>query len=361
MDENRKRAIDVLISQGRFTGGAALDATLEELLYAVHASKGSVGKEVVLVLAERMKNTEEWYVLWSDEFEAPFIHQGRVYIFTEENIGNTVCAQIKQKGFGVTLRQTGLLDENVFDLSLRYGVSGISVNKGHGGAALDASYFADDAFVKKVEDGAVNPTLTGALYSFVSAINSQNDDYEGVAYAFFRQLSKAQLLVPVSADGSFVLSELTIGGTDQQGLLVATDIEEFRTSFPLRNAKPKKMALAAIRELHKGVIVLNSAGINLTLLDDICDVCENLNNVFERIYVSGRESGKISEDAQKLTEEIMTQGDIAFEFYTALIEGEIPVVGAVMVRGYTADMVSRTMASSIFETYLYLARLRTRG
>lgn len=336
------------------------DQSLEARLASIHEAQtksGTVNADEVQQFIVQAKSLPNWYFLSCRGFNIPFIHDGKAYVFTNEQIAERARLHYARRAFPVEVQKHPIYNGSVFEMLARYGTKTVSINKGASGLSMKTEMFA----VPEDADGA-------ALNRFVAEMTMkmlQGDEkgYETAADGFSRTFCAASVLYFPASDDSDMpkIEKGYVDGAEKNVFYIFSDSVEARMFYPSFRAHFVRVYTKDLLTRMPGAeFVMNPASSSILIGNDIRDEIEEYRSYRRRVQEEVEKMVGPTGDVHALSEAILKYNDIRSEFVAGLNgdEFELPKSNCVVVNGYTASMLMRAVAPNHVEAYAKLSKMR---
>lgn len=344
--------------------------TVEDALFLVQYLRGDISSPneipgyAVDVLLNAMHRHEGWYMIRCGLAPAPFIKDGRGYIFTDEQLGQKTVEMLNGCGFAPELHFQETYDEDAMDFLVRYGAKNISVNRGCNGLVIDSKSFPIPTHLP-YSWGDSEMQLNATIADFIIQNDTGDESIiDASEYKMVQAFNRHQLYF-VSTPENPSIPKVEVAeenGVQQRFAFIFSDMEELRSRYARRTLIIHREPGAKIfEEMSDVLFILNPINANIFLGDSTTNMCiEDFVN-YNRILAEAKAYLGESKDSVNAANCIAEYPDICDEFLAGLIpEGfdyssETPVT----VEKYTAQMLQRIIAKNHVEAYTILSKMRT--
>lgn len=337
-----------------------IDRSLEARLASIHEAQtksGTVNADEVRQFIAQAKSLPNWYLLSCRGFNIPFVHEGKAYVFTSEQFAERARLYYAQRAFPVEAQKHPIYNGSVFEMLARYGVKTVSINKGASGLSMKMEMFA----VPKDADGAVLNRIIADMT--MKMLQGNEKGYEEAADGFSRTFCTASVLYCPSPDDSDIpkMEKGYVDGAEKDVFYIFSDSVEAGMFYPsLRARFVRAYTKELLTRMPGAKFVMNPASSSILIGDDIRDEIEEYRSYRRRVHEEVKKMAGPTSDIHALTEAILKYNDIRSEFVAGLNgdEFEPATANCVVVNGYTANMLMRTVAPNHVDAYVKLSQMR---
>lgn len=337
-----------------------IDRSLEAQLASIHEAQtksGTVNADDVQQFIVQAKSLPNWYFLSCRGFNIPFIHEGKAYVFTNEQFAERARLHYARRAFPVEVQKHPIYNGSVFEMFVRYGAKTVSINKGASGISMKVEMFA----AHEDTDGAALNRLVAEMT--MKMLQGDERGYEEAADGFSRAFCAASVLYFPSPNDSDMpkMEKGYIDGAEKDVFYVFSDSVEARMFYPSLRARFVRVYTKELLTRMPGAeFVMNPASSSILIGNDIRDEIEEYRSYRRRVQEEVETMVGPTGDVHALSEAILKYNDIRSEFVAGLNgdEFELPKSNCVVVNGYTASMLMRTVAPNHVEAYAKLSKMR---